>query len=69
MTDVTPLRAFRKAQAEKMPLRELAEKVGVSESQLSRIERNGTDSLPLAMRLSEITNLPVEAFAKPDEAA
>lgn len=68
MTDLTPLRAFRKAQAEKMPLRTLAEKVGVSESQLSRIEREGTDSLPLAIRLAEITRLPVEAFAKPQAA-
>jgi transcriptional regulator with XRE-family HTH domain len=68
MTDVTPLRAFRKAQAQKMPLRELALKVGVSESQLSRIEREGTDSLPLAIKLAEITSLPVEAFAKPASA-
>jgi transcriptional regulator with XRE-family HTH domain len=64
MTDVTPLRAFRKAQAQKMPLRELALKVGVSESQLSRIEREGTDSLPLAIKLAEITSLPVESFVK-----
>jgi transcriptional regulator with XRE-family HTH domain len=66
---VTPLRAFRQAQCPKMPLHQLAEKVGVSESQLSRIEREGTDSLPLALRLAELTSLPVEAFAKPTEAS
>jgi hypothetical protein len=68
-TSVTPLRAFRRAQTPKLPLWRLAETVGVSESQLSRIEREGTDSLPLAMRLAEITSLPVESFAKTAEAA
>lgn len=62
MSKQTPLRAFRKAQAK--TLKELADIVGVSEGQLSRIEREGTESLPMAMRLSEITNLPVETFAK-----
>lgn len=63
-TAPTPLRAFRKSRAEKMTLRDLAEKVGVTEGQLSRIERDGTESLPMALKLAEITGLPVESFAK-----
>lgn len=64
-----PLRAYRLAQTPKVPLRKIADDIGVSESQLSRIEREGTDSLPIAMKLAEITSLPVEAFAKPVEAS
>jgi transcriptional regulator with XRE-family HTH domain len=70
MTDtVTPLRAFRTAKSPKMPLRELAAKIGVTEGQLSRIEREGTDSLPMAIKLAEITGLPVESFGKAERAA
>lgn len=64
-----PLRCFRKAQSPKLPLKALAAQVGISEGQLSRIERQGTDSLEMAMKLAEITNLPVETFAKRAEAA
>lgn len=61
--DELPLRRFRNAQSPKLSLKALADQVGLSESQLSRIEREGTTSLPQAMKLSEITSLPVEAFA------
>jgi transcriptional regulator with XRE-family HTH domain len=63
-----PLRKYREAQRPKLPLKQLAEEVGLSESQLSRIEREGTDSLSLARKLAEITKLPIEAFAKPEAA-
>lgn len=40
-----------------------AEGMSVSWSQLGRIERGGTTSLPHAMVLSRVTGLPVETFA------
>lgn len=42
------------------------ELVNRSESQMSRIEREGTQSAALALRLSELTGLPVESFVKKD---
>lgn len=59
----TPLRSFRRSQTPKMSLKVLATRVGVSESQLSRIERDGTHSLPQAIALAKATGLPVESFA------
>jgi transcriptional regulator with XRE-family HTH domain len=58
-----PLRAFRHSRTPRMPLHELANRVGLSESQMSRVEREGTNSLPLALKLAEVTGLPVETFA------
>lgn len=66
---VPPLRAYRASQSPKIPLRTLAEQIGVTEGQMSRIEREGTTSLPHAMKLSEITGLPVETFAAPQSHA
>jgi transcriptional regulator with XRE-family HTH domain len=57
----SPLRAYRKAQ--KLTLGVLSEPVGVTPGQLSRIERFGTTSLPTALKLAEITGLPVADFA------
>jgi len=43
---------------------EVAKKLGgISRSQVSRIRRNGTRSLPTAQRFAALTKLPVEAFA------
>lgn len=62
MVEKTPLREYR--QGRKMTLRELATIVGVSESQLSRIERDGTQSLERAVALATKTGLPVESFLR-----
>jgi len=59
---MTPLRAFRKKN--KLTLGAVAPQIGVSESQLSRIEREGTASLDIALRLAELTAQPIEAFSK-----
>lgn len=64
MSAVSPLRAFRQSQQPRMPLRTLAERIGVSEGQLSRIERGGTTSLDMALKLASETGLPVEAFTR-----
>lgn len=40
-----------------------ADGIKISVAQLSRIEREGTHSLPTAMKLAEATSLPVESFA------
>ncbi|MCR5875136.1 helix-turn-helix domain-containing protein [Phenylobacterium sp. J426] len=61
--EATPLRTFRHAQTPRWSLKDVAEALGLSESQVSRIERDGTTSLPLAMKLAKITGLPVESFA------
>lgn len=62
MTDtVSPLREYRRQR--KLTLGDLCKVVGLSDSQLSRIEREGTHSLPTAIQLAEKTGLPVEAFA------
>lgn len=58
----TPLKQYR---AEKrITLAQLAADVGVTESHLSRVERKGTERLQMAMKLAEVTGLPVEAFAR-----
>jgi hypothetical protein len=43
--------------------------VELSRSQVSRIRRYGTTSLPTARRLAAALKLPVEAFSRPHEAA
>jgi transcriptional regulator with XRE-family HTH domain len=63
----TPLRAYRRNK--KMTLREFAVQAGVSEGQLSRIEREGTTSLERALDLARITALPPESFLKTADAA
>lgn len=40
-----------------------AKGVDLSRSQVSRIRRNGTDSLSTAAKLADLTGLPVESFA------
>jgi len=45
-----------------MTLRQLSEIAGLSEAQLSRIERFGTTKLTVAMRLAEITGHPATSF-------
>lgn len=59
---MTPLRAFRREK--EITLKALAPFIGVSESQLSRIEREGTPLLRIALKLAEITEEPVESFLK-----
>lgn len=56
------LREFRKSKG--WTLDDLAEKVELSAGQLSRIEREGTTSLPTAMKLAKLTELPVETFVR-----
>lgn len=58
----TPLKAHR--EQAKLTLSAVAKQLGISESQLSRIERQGTDSLDLALRLAKITNTRPEDFRK-----
>ncbi len=62
-----PLRKFR--QDQKIPAATLAEKVGITAGHLFRIERDGTDKLAIARKLADETGLPIDAFAKPSEAA
>lgn len=59
---IDPLNAWRKSQ--ELTLTQVGQMIGVSNGQMCRIENEGTDMLPVAMRLSEITGLPVETFAK-----
>ena len=56
------LRAYRRR--EKLTLGALAEKVGVTESQLSRIERSGKASLTTAARIEEVTGVPAAVVAQ-----
>jgi transcriptional regulator with XRE-family HTH domain len=63
----TPLRVVRKAKG--VNLRTLAKRCKISESQMSRIERDGTDSLKLAVELSKFSGLPVETFMRREDAA
>lgn len=58
----TPLRRFRKAKA--LTLEALSAQAGMTPGQLSRIERHGTTSLPTAIKLAELTGLPVQVFAE-----
>lgn len=59
---MTPLRAYRKDRG--LRLREIKDIIGVSESQLSRIERDGTPKIEIARRLSVLTGHPLESFQK-----
>ncbi len=64
---MNPLRRHRKAKG--LTLDDVAPDIGVSPSQLSRIEREGTASLEVAIKLARVTGDPVEAFRKPEAAA
>lgn len=57
-----PLRKFRKDR--NWTLRDLADQVGVTEGQMSRIEREGTTSLDMALKLSNVTGLPPQHFKR-----
>lgn len=61
MSDARPLKTFRKTRG--WTLKVLGDAIGVTEGQMSRIEREGTTSLPHALKLAELTKLPVETFA------
>jgi transcriptional regulator with XRE-family HTH domain len=63
MESTVDLRRMRRKQRD-MTLADLAKRVGLSTGQVSRIEREGTSSLPVAIKLSEALNLPVESFVK-----
>jgi transcriptional regulator with XRE-family HTH domain len=65
---VFTLKSFRKRQKPRLSLEALAQEAGVSVGHLSKVERFGTANLRLALRLSEITGLPVNAFAPRDAA-
>jgi hypothetical protein len=45
----------------------LAEQLAKSRSQASRIRRNGTTDARVAVRVAEITGLPVASLVKSDE--
>lgn len=58
-----PLYHWRQ-QNSRMPLQQLAEKVGCTQSHLSEIENGNNDpSLDLAVKLSRVTGIPVERFS------
>lgn len=63
-SEVSPLREYRRQH--KLTLGAFCKLVDLSDSQLSRIEREGTGSFATALKLAEVTGLPVEAF-KPIE--
>lgn len=67
MAEDRPLKAFRKARG--LRLKDLGQAIGVTEGQMSRIEREGTVSLPHALKLAEMTGLPIETFAPKQDAA
>lgn len=58
----TALKTYRRAN--QLTLADVAEKVGLTESHLSRVEREGTDKLSLAAKLATVTGLPLEAFGR-----
>jgi transcriptional regulator with XRE-family HTH domain len=68
-----PLTAYRTANG--LTLRGLADKLQqeagleISEGHLSRVEREGTANFRLALKLAELTQLPVETFRPTSEAA
>lgn len=62
--ELSPLRKYRRATG--LTMEALADRVGVSPSQMSRIERKGTHSLPVALKLAGITGLPPQSFAPVD---
>jgi transcriptional regulator with XRE-family HTH domain len=59
---MTPLREYRKAAG--VTLADLAPRVGVTEGQLSRIERFGGASLTTAAKIEELTGLSAASFVK-----
>ena len=63
---MTPLRAYRKANGK--TLSEIAEGLGLSEGQLSRIERFGTTQLDVALKLAALTKSPAASFQKEESA-
>lgn len=65
---VPPLTAYRKRQSPGVTQAALAQRLGVTTSHVSRIERFGTANLPMAMVLAKLTGLPVETFAPTGEA-
>jgi transcriptional regulator with XRE-family HTH domain len=60
------LRSRRKALG--LTLAQMAERVGVTEGQISRIERFGGASLATAVKLERETGLPAASFATPASA-
>jgi transcriptional regulator with XRE-family HTH domain len=66
MTDATPLRQAR--QKRKLSLQVIADELGVTVGQMSRIERFGTKSLPHAMHLAEKFRLKITDLAPRDAA-
>jgi transcriptional regulator with XRE-family HTH domain len=56
------LREIRKAR--RLTLKQVAEKVGVSEGQASRIERTGTTSLETAIKYADVLGVPVELLVR-----
>jgi DNA-binding XRE family transcriptional regulator len=68
MSTEHPLRAWR--DTEKVSQSELAKQVSVAPSHISMIEnRQKNASLPLALKLSKITAIPVEEFSRDGAAA
>lgn len=61
---MNPLREFRRR--ENLTLQDVGATVGVTESQMSRIERKGTTKATVALRLAELTGLPAETFVRTD---
>ncbi len=57
---MTPLRAYRKANGK--TLTDIARLLSISEAQVSRIERFGTNQLDIALKLAVLTKSKPEAF-------
>ncbi|MCK9399645.1 MAG: hypothetical protein M0Q51_06575 [Bacteroidales bacterium] len=57
----------RKAKEVKMPLAELAEKIGYSEAGFHKAIANGTLNLKAIIRLSQVLDLPLEDFIQNKE--
>jgi transcriptional regulator with XRE-family HTH domain len=63
----SPLRRYRLGR--KLSLEALSSEFGLTKSQLSRIEREGTNSLPRALEIAEATKIPVESLRPVGKAA
>lgn len=63
MHDAASLRKERR-KAKGLTLADLADAAGRSMGQMSRVEREGTDSISLARALGQKLDLPIDAFAK-----
>ena len=59
------LRQYREGRG--LTLAELASEIGVTESQLSRIERGAGTSLATAVKIEELTGIPAANLAKREE--